>query len=755
MMVLWAVFSLVTIRVWDYPRPAPDTVRRWEDHWQYRLFREFEKAHPGVRIEYTRLSWKSGGQKLDIAVMAGKPPDLAGSAFKTAYVEKGVLEPIDPFLTEEDRWDFYPQALEAFSAYGHIWAWPWYFTVYTLLLNQDLFEERGVPIPERGVWTWEEFVEALQKLTFDRDGDGKTDVWGLTFTVEPDHHEAWAFLYREGARPLSPDGRRFTFSTPEALRGLRKLVALVHDFRVAPPHTGGLTQEETWNLFTQGRAAVTAQGTWAISALVRSNKRRRERNREYLAAGKPELIQPLFRFAVANFPLTDDGRLITASPGLGNWVVFKQKDPVKRQLVMELARTLTSAENQRYLRYLGTFPTRRSAGNIYADDPELGPYMEIVLRAIPGVVVRPFHPRWQEIDDIIAREMQLALLGEKTPEEAMAEAARKVTPLLQGRSTEPAGSLLLLWPLLILLAAGGVWIWRQGIRFRREHLFPYLALAPDLLVFTLFLFIPVLLAVIIAFKAYDPFLGIWGSPWVGLGNFRTIFRDPAFLTALRNTFLYTLVTVPFGIAVAFTVASLLYPFGSRIQAFFRGAYYLPGVTSAVVISMVWRWIFDPTFGLANQLLAHFGLGPVPWLTSPKTAFPTIILTDLLTVPGGGVILYMAAMHRIPQDLLDSARVDGAGPIRTWLSVVLPLLKPTTLFLLIMGTIGSFQVFTKIYILTKGGPGYSTNTLVFSIYKRAFVDLDFGVAAAEALILFLITAAFAYLQFRFLASEVEY
>ncbi len=765
----------IVIRVWDYPRPAPQGVKKWEEHWEYKIFKEFERRHPNVKIEYTKLSWRNGGEKLDIAVLSGNPPDIAGSAFKNAYVERGVLEPIDPFLTHDDSTDIYPQALQPFRYNGHIYAWPWYMTVYTLTLNKRIFAERGVPLPKNGIWTWDEFVKTMKSLTFDRDGDGKIDVYGIAFTLEPDHTEAWAFIHSEGAQVLIPvedstdgggsDGSirvpyRFGFDTPEGIRGVQKLHDLVWKYHVAPPQTGGLSQNETWNMFTEGRVAVTPQGTWAISSLVRTNRERRKRNAEYLAEGKAELVRDTFEFSVANFPIGSTGKVLTASPGVGNWVVFRQKDTVKLRLVMELARELTSASNQRYLRYMGTFPTRKSAGNIYADDPELGPYMSIVMQAIDNVVMRPFHPRWQQISDAISRELQLAILGEKSVEQAMADANRKVHEILvqfefsklRGKSSGKRALIVTtgIFALLMLLVAWGL----RKVNLK-EHGFAYIALTPVFIIFGVFVVVPIILSVVIAFEQYEPLLGIFRSPFVGFRNFIDVVRDESFKVALKNTFLYTLVKVPWNVSVALILASLLYPLSKRAQSFYRAAYYLPGVASAVVISMIWRWIFDPTFGLANLLLTKLGLPPQPWLTSPSTAFPSIILSDILMAPGSGVILYLATMGRIPKSVIESARIDGANGVRLWWHVIVPLLAPTTLFMLVVNTIGSFQVFTKVYILTKGGPGYATNTLVFSIYKRAFEDLLFGMASAEALILFAIVGVFSFFQFRMFSRELEY
>ena len=166
-------------------------------------------------------------------------------------------------------------------------------------------------------------------------------------------------------------------------------------------------------------------------------------------------------------------------------------------------------------------------------------------------------------------------------------------------------------------------------------------------------------------------------------------------------------------------------------------------------------MFDPSYGLLNQILSLVHLPPQPWLTRPETAMKSIILTDILTMPGTGIIIYLAALDRIPSTIVEAARVDGAYGIRLWGKIIIPLLAPTTLFLLVIRTISSFQVFTKIYILTKGGPGYATNTVVYSIFRTAFSQLDFSTASAQAFLLFVAIMAFSWIQFKFFKEEIEY
>lgn len=283
-----------------------------------------------------------------------------------------------------------------------------------------------------------------------------------------------------------------------------------------------------------------------------------------------------------------------------------------------------------------------------------------------------------------------------------------------------------------------------------SHKWDYLFILPKYILFITFIALPVFWAFIIAFQEY----GIFQTFWVGLENFRYVFTGDLFWIALWNTFRYTAVVVPSQVIIALILASLINPLNKKAQIFFRGAYYLPTVTSVVVISMVWRWMYNSK-GLINYLLSILNLGPVNWLGSSNWALTAIIMMSILTPPGVGVILYLASMGSIPESLYEAAKIDGAGGIKSWYNITLPLVKPTTLYLAILGTIGSFQVFAQVLLLTDGGPGYATTTLVHLIYNSAFRDFEFGLASAQAIILFAIILVFSFVQVKFLSSDIEY
>ena len=279
----------------------------------------------------------------------------------------------------------------------------------------------------------------------------------------------------------------------------------------------------------------------------------------------------------------------------------------------------------------------------------------------------------------------------------------------------------------------------------------YAFIAPSFALFAVFFLIPVVWGGYLSLLDYQ----VFNREWVGLQNYREILHDSIFWLSLRNTALYTLGIVPLWLGKALIISALIFPLAKPIQTFFKGAFYLPHVTSSVIISMVWLWIFNPPFGLLNYIMELLGFAPRAWLGDVRTALLSIILMQVVMGGGSSIVLITAAMGSIPYHLYEAAYLDGATKTQAFFKVTIPLLRPTILYLLVTGTISSFQVFTNVYLMTQGGPQFSTMTLVYLIYDTAFKQFRFGLASAQAVVLFAIVFALAIVQFRFLGQEVEY
>lgn len=288
-------------------------------------------------------------------------------------------------------------------------------------------------------------------------------------------------------------------------------------------------------------------------------------------------------------------------------------------------------------------------------------------------------------------------------------------------------------------------------RQTRSVLWGYFFVFPSLLMFLIFSLYPMVDSIVLSFQR----LKLTGREWVGLQNYARLLDETAFFTILTNTFLYALLIVPIGVLLALTMSVLIFRLPAPAQTFFKSAFYLPVVTSGLVLSMVWLYFYDPAFGLFNYLLGLAGVEPVLWLADPTFSLISIVLMYHASHWGGSIILLTASMGGIPKELYEAAAIEGASILRQVASITIPLLKPAITYVSILGTIASLQIFTEIFVMTRGGPNYATTNLVFSIYEYGFIRFDFGRASAVAVILLVITVGFAVVQFRLLRTNVEY
>ncbi|MEK5444976.1 ABC transporter substrate-binding protein [Fredinandcohnia sp. FSL W7-1320] len=402
-----------TITVWDGPRWPDDKDNKF--HWMESKIKEFEAAHEGVKVDLVQVPWAELPDKLGVSI-AGQswpdvaPVDISGSAVSIDHIEQGVIESVDDLFTEDELKDFYENALDAYTFDGKLYGVPNSLTVHAMLLNLDLFEERGVEPPANGEWTWDEFFAAAEKLTFDRDNDGKTDVYGFSTYILPGYYEAWPFFYINGGSPLNEDMSKFTFTEPEAVEAIQQLADLKLKHNVAPETLGGQDVGGTfqaWANEEQRTVAMQPWATWAISSA--------------------QTKYPT-NFAVANYPTGKSGEPVTIG-GVGGWTMFHQEDEGKKEMVGEFIKFISTTDEQFTMATeYGIFPARKSAADMdpYKDNPEMKRAQEMSSQ----VVMLPRHPEWKKIDEAIQTELQLVFNGEKTAEEAMKAAEKKVNELL-------------------------------------------------------------------------------------------------------------------------------------------------------------------------------------------------------------------------------------------------------------------------------------------------------------------------------------
>jgi multiple sugar transport system permease protein len=298
----------------------------------------------------------------------------------------------------------------------------------------------------------------------------------------------------------------------------------------------------------------------------------------------------------------------------------------------------------------------------------------------------------------------------------------------------------------------------QTIKTRRwrtpqgeQRLVGYTFLLPDLVGLGVFVAVPIIGAFYVSLHQWA---GIGQRKFVGLANYRELIHDQAFLHSLRVTAVYTFTFVPLLFVLSLALALLIHQ-KLFANGFFRSMYFMPFMLSLVVASVIWSFILDERAGILNTILGKIGIAPQPWLGSIRLAPWSIVIVTLWQSVGYSMIIFLAGLQDIPRDFYEAARVDGAGAVTRFRTITLPLLKPTSVFVLVISLIGAFQLFDPIFVITQGGPANATTTAVYYIYQNAFQYLRLGYASALAIVLFGIIFLFTLLQLRLFRHEPHY
>lgn len=286
----------------------------------------------------------------------------------------------------------------------------------------------------------------------------------------------------------------------------------------------------------------------------------------------------------------------------------------------------------------------------------------------------------------------------------------------------------------------------------RKSLSAYLFLLPSFSIFIVFLVIPILYAFYLSLQEWM----IMTPPhYVGLTNYGTLLRDELFHQALLNTFLYSLMFVPAVTILPMIVATVLNG-KVRGRTIFRAIYYIPVISATVVVALIWKWIYHGSMGLLNLSLRWIGLTPPEtWLGDVKYALAALAVMAIWQSTGYYMILYLAGLQSIPEDLYEVARLDGANRLDLFFRITLPLLRPITVMVIILATIGSFQVFDAIFVMTGGGPASATTTIVWLIYINAFESFRMGYASAMGYFLFFVIFILSLFQLKMFRQRFEY
>ena len=284
----------------------------------------------------------------------------------------------------------------------------------------------------------------------------------------------------------------------------------------------------------------------------------------------------------------------------------------------------------------------------------------------------------------------------------------------------------------------------RGRRLTDDTPWAILMLAPNIIGFLMFMVIPIFATLYFSFTEYDLILP---PEFIGLENYIELFHDKIIGITLRNTFVFTLITVPVGMAFSLLLAVSLDQ-KIAIRRFYRAAYFLPSITSMVAVAIVWQWLYNPEFGLINYFLSLVGIKGPNWLSSSSTSLVSLSIVSIWKGAGYNMMLFLAGLQGISTSYYEASELDGASKWQQFLHITLPMLSPTTFFIFVMSIISSFQIFDSVMLMTSGGPGRSSSVLVHYLYQSAFQFFSMGYACAIAYLLFFIVLTITILNMRF-------
>jgi len=717
------------------------------------MARRFETANPGIKIITQAIPWEAAHEKLITSVVGEIPPDVSqlGTTWMAEFQAMGALAPVDEFISSskivtEDK--FFTASWKTNFINGKVYGVPWYVDTRVIFYRKDLLKEVGFNYPPR---TWEELEKIGKALVKDRDGDGKIDQFGMALPVK-DWNILSMFIWENGGNILTPDNSKPDVES-EATRGAFEFYLKLFQEKIVP--TTEAVDVDLFHAFRTGFYPIFISGPWMIELT------RNELGKEY--EGKWDVsMMPRKKFP-------------TSFVGGCNLVIFngsKHKD-----IAWKFIEFMSQPEVQvEWYKMTTDLPAVKFAWKdpFFDDKPMLGVFgAQLNYTEAP-----PNIPEWEQIADAMQRRMEETILGKMGLDEGLRTLTGDIGEILgKKKKMVSTGRFFLSLGAILIFILGLAFVWRKyrqkvreveivaeerisGVKrlfgsFRKYHA-PYLFIFPSLAILFVFLFLPVLVSFIMSLTNWDIYgLANWKNiSFVGLGNYQTLLSDRIFWKSLFNTFYFVVVGVPFAIFLALLMAIILNEEFVRFKSFFRASYFAPVVTTLVAVAVVWRWLYNPDYGLINWVLQEVGLPPQNWLGDTRLAMPCLIIMAAWKNFGYNMVIFLAGLQAIPDSLYDAAKVDGATYWQRFLYITLPGLKPTTLFVTVTTMIGFFQFFAEPYVMTKGGPLNSTISVVLHMYNQGFKFFRMGYASAIGYILFGIIVAFTILQIRLQKEAYE-
>lgn len=679
-------------------------------------------------------------QKVFTATAGNVPPDIAlFDRFRiAAYAARNAFTELDPHVGADGlrREEFFPATWDECVYRGKLYAIPFNTDVRVLYWNKEAFAAAGLD-PERPPRTWNELREFSRKLT-KRDASGALQRIGyvpVSGTLG-NFGNTWLYMYgwQRGGEFMSADGNRVTTDDPNIVAALEWVTAFVNDYGAEnlKAFNSGFGIKEM-DPFLIGKMAMVGEEGFMLSRI--------------------QQYRPDLKYGVAPLPWPEEGRRATWSGGFALVMPKGARQPAE---AMEFIRFLASKESQEYY---GVRSAQIPAHAAAARHPFFTehPAWRVMIEEMQYSRFRPVTEVGPLLWDELARANEAAVEGKSAPAEALRKARVRVQEELDRiRSVEslpvvPMGRVVAgVAALLVLVVGARAMTSARRVRElslgRAEARAGYLFASPVIIGLLVFTVGPILASFVYSLCSYEV---LTPARWIGVTNYARMFssEDPLFWKSMSNTVFYTVFSVPLGVAGSLALAMML-NVNVRGKSLYRALFYLPSILPVVATSMVWLWLFNGEFGILNVIARALGGRAIPWLTSEDWSKPSMVLMSLWGV-GAGMIVFLAALQGIPRHLYEAARLDGASAPQQFLHVTLPQLSPTIFFMLVINTIGAFQIFAQAYLMTngQGTPLDSTLFYVFYLFRQGFEYFNMGYASALAWVMFLIIVCVTAIQFR--------
>ena len=756
---------------------SPNEVRKMAE-----IVEKYERDNPGLKVVVGQSAARNlvdDPQRVLCAIVGGSPPDIIvfDRYAVGEWAARDAFMPLDDFLAADagrpdgiKKEDYYTPCWEEATYKGKLYGIPISTDNRALYYNKDMLIKAGYvndkheAVPPRN---WKELREYATKLSV-FEGDGASRRLTVAGFV-PNFGNSWLYLYgwQNKARFMSADGNTCLLNEPRVVEALTFMKDIYDDLggarQVYAFQTG--LQGNEHDPFLTDKIAMKIDGNWGLMGI---------------AAYKPDM-----NFGVAPAPMADENDPPISWLGGWAWVIPKgAKHPqeawnlIRRLGSMEMALHQAEIDRRNEVSQGRTYIPGLNANRKITEaifkkymqddtsmDPRFASALKTFIDLLPNSRYRPVTPVGQRLWNQQVEALENAIFAEKgkgpTPQAALDAGAAVVQRELDHVIVPETGPVVS-WPfiaamyaavLLVALAVFLVWFFTRftGKQQARQEAYAGWAFAsPWIFGFIVFTGGPILCSLIMSFCTFD---ALNPSHFVGLRNFNETFtQEPLLWQSLWNT-VFMVLGVPIGMMAGLAVALLL-DTKVRYIAIYRTLFYLPAIVPGVASALLWILIFKPNEGILNTALHYFGINGPNWLQDPNWSKPALIVQGLWGA-GSGMIVWLAGLKAIPPDLYEAAALDGASAIRRFWHITLPMLTPYIFFNMVMGLIGTFQIFVPAYVMTSGGPVNSTLFYAYNLFNQAFRYLHMGKASALAWILFAIIFVLTLYQLRLSKRWVHY